>query len=175
MSFLVQFLRSRRGVPEVVRTLHLPAATAAGALNIAKTRVGAASWPMRITALRVMDDGGRTLIEWLVPKEAPLPTVDTVSMAAQHRMAVTTTSPARLPLAKVDTERPDHQSFEIGQAVTYATDAQPDIWRGGFDIMGRSRSDDTQRYRIRSADEKSDRNVRERNLREDLGARTRGQ
>ena len=31
MTFLVQFIRSRRGVPEVVRTLHLAAAEGASA------------------------------------------------------------------------------------------------------------------------------------------------
>jgi hypothetical protein len=88
MSFLVQFLRFQRSVPEVVRTLHLQqATTGAEALDVAKSRIGPGSWPVRIDALRVMDDGGRTLIDWLVPEEPPSRPVDAVSEAAQRRMA----------------------------------------------------------------------------------------
>jgi len=87
MTFLVQFLRFRRGVPEVIGTHQLPAASAAEALEIAKTRVGAGSWPVRTEALRVMDDGGRMLADWLVPESQPSPAVDTLRFAAQQRMA----------------------------------------------------------------------------------------
>ena len=67
MTFMVQFLRFRRGVPEVVRTLQLAATEESMALAQAKTLVGTASWPTRTDALRVLDDGGRTLINWAVP------------------------------------------------------------------------------------------------------------
>ena len=67
MTFLVQFIRFRRGVPEVIRTLQLAAADGSSALARAKSLVGTASWPMRTDSLRVMDDGGRTLINWIVP------------------------------------------------------------------------------------------------------------
>jgi len=67
VTFMVQFLRFRRGVPEVVRTLHLAATEESMALAQAKTLVGTASWPTRTDALRVLDDGGRTLINWAVP------------------------------------------------------------------------------------------------------------
>ena len=67
MTFMVQFIRLRRGVPEVVRTLHLAATDEATALAQAKSLVGTASWPTRTDALRVLDDGGRTLLNWVVP------------------------------------------------------------------------------------------------------------
>ena len=67
MTFMVQFIRLRRGVPEVVRTLHLAATDEATALAQSKSLVGTASWPTRTDALRVMDDGGRTLLNWVVP------------------------------------------------------------------------------------------------------------
>ncbi len=73
-TFMVQFLRFRRGVPEVVRTLHLGAAEESAALAQAKSLVGTASWPTRTDALRVMDDGGRTLINWVVPVATAQPT-----------------------------------------------------------------------------------------------------
>jgi hypothetical protein len=67
VTFMVQFIRLRRGVPEVVRTLHLAATEESAALAQAKSLVGTASWPTRTDALRVMDDGGRTLINRTVP------------------------------------------------------------------------------------------------------------
>ena len=74
MTFLVQFIRFRRGVPEVIRTLHLAAAEGSSALARAKGLVGTASWPMRTDGLRVMDEGGRTLINWIVPVAPAQPT-----------------------------------------------------------------------------------------------------
>ena len=95
MSFLVQFLRFRRGVPEVVRTLHFQIGNSEEALQAAKARMRAGGWPARTDALRVMDAGGRTLIDWLAPA-APLPPyVDTVSQAAQQRMAPRAVVPCR--------------------------------------------------------------------------------
>ena len=74
MTFLVQFFRFRRGVPEVIRTLNHAAENAEAALAGAK-RVVAGSGPSRTEAIRVMDDGGRTLIDWRMPVETvrPLP------------------------------------------------------------------------------------------------------
>jgi len=132
MSFLVQFLRFRRSVPEVVRTLHLQqAATGAEALDIAKSRIGPGSWPVRINALRVMDDGGRTLIDWLVPEEPPSRPVDAVSQAAQHRMAGREPEFAASRRVLADTAETDRATFEIGQPVTYASDVRPEAWKGG--------------------------------------------
>ena len=56
MTFLVQFIRFRRGVPEVVRTLPIAAADGIAALEHVKGRVGTGSWPMNADALRVMGD-----------------------------------------------------------------------------------------------------------------------
>ena len=55
MTFLVQFIRFRRGVREVVRTLPIAAADGVAALERAKGRIGTGSWPMNTDALRVMD------------------------------------------------------------------------------------------------------------------------
>jgi hypothetical protein len=74
MKFMVQFIRFRRGAPEVVRTLHVAAADESTALARVKSLVGTASWPPRPDALRVMDDGGRTLINWVVPVATAQPT-----------------------------------------------------------------------------------------------------
>ena len=74
MTFLVQFIQFRRGVPEVSRTLQLAARDAAVALAEAKSRMGAGTWPRPTDALRVMDDGGRTLINWAVPGATAQPT-----------------------------------------------------------------------------------------------------
>ena len=65
--FIVQFKRLRRGVPEVIRELHVPSVDGAAALTAAQGFVGTRHWPVRTDALRVMDDGGRTLLDWTVP------------------------------------------------------------------------------------------------------------
>jgi hypothetical protein len=64
MSFLVQFIRFRRGTPEIIRTLPVAAENAQGALERARGVIGTASWPPQTEALRVMDGGGRTLLDW---------------------------------------------------------------------------------------------------------------
>jgi hypothetical protein len=65
--FLVQFKRFRRGVLEVTRTLHLPSIDGAAALAHARSLAGTRHWPAGTDALRVMDDNGRTLLDWRVP------------------------------------------------------------------------------------------------------------
>src|SRR5829696_4754370 len=67
VTFLVQFKRFRRGVPEVIRTLSLSTIDGAAALAFTKSLAGTRHWPPRTDALRVMDDGGRTLLDWTVP------------------------------------------------------------------------------------------------------------
>ncbi len=67
MSFLVQFIRFRRGTPEVIRTLSVAAEDAQDALTRARSVIGTASWPSQTEALRVMDSGGRTLLDWKMP------------------------------------------------------------------------------------------------------------
>lgn len=73
MRFLVQFKRFRRGVPEVIGTLPIAAADGAAALAFARSLAGMRRWPTRTDALRVMDDGGRTLLDWNVPVAAAEP------------------------------------------------------------------------------------------------------
>src|SRR5687768_1517508 len=77
MTFLVQFIRFRRGVPEAIRTLSFASADAANALARAKALIGRGSYPVRTEALRVMDNGGRTLVDWTVPVAAEQPTAYT--------------------------------------------------------------------------------------------------
>ena len=67
MKFLVQFKRYRRGVPEVIGTLPIAATDGAAALVLAQSLAGVRRWPPRTDALRVMDEGGRTLLDWTVP------------------------------------------------------------------------------------------------------------
>ena len=71
--FIVQFKRLRRGVPEVIRELHVPSVDGAAALAAAQGIVGTRHWPVRTGALRVMDDGGHTLLDWTVPTGIPQP------------------------------------------------------------------------------------------------------
>jgi hypothetical protein len=73
MTFIVQFRRLRRGVPEVIRELHVPSVDGAAALAAAQGLVRTRHWPARTDALRVMDDGGRTLLDWAVPAGIPHP------------------------------------------------------------------------------------------------------
>jgi hypothetical protein len=77
MTFLVQFLRIRRGVPEVVLTLGIDGADGPAALARAKGLLGTRSWPTRTDALRIMDEGGRTVIDWLVPMRTELSALST--------------------------------------------------------------------------------------------------
>ena len=67
MTFLVQFKRFRRGVPEVIRTLSLSTIDGAAAMTFARSLAGTRHWPPRTDALRVIDDSGRTLLDWVVP------------------------------------------------------------------------------------------------------------
>lgn len=67
MAFLVQFKRLRRGVPQVIRTLPFDSPDQAAALADAKGLAGTRHWPVLTDALRVMDEGGHTLLEWTVP------------------------------------------------------------------------------------------------------------
>jgi hypothetical protein len=73
MTFLIQFKRFRRGVPEVIGTLPIAAADGPAALAFARSLAGMRRWPTRTDALRVMDDGGRTLLDWIVPVAAAQP------------------------------------------------------------------------------------------------------
>jgi len=178
MTFLVQFKRYRRGVLEVIGTLPVAAADGAAALAFAQSPAGMRRWPVRTDALRVMDDGGRTLFDWTVPVEIAQPVIYSPS-----RVPTKATGKEPRPAPVVTAERSKEGSsrsalgqhrFAVGQAVSYAEDGQPEIWKGGYEIV---RLDDPCRepqYAIRSVDQSYDRIVHEHELREDLGARTRG-
>jgi hypothetical protein len=67
MTYLVQFIRFRRGAREVLRTLSVQAADGPHALARVVSRAGTRTWPRNTDALRVMDDCGRTVLDWIVP------------------------------------------------------------------------------------------------------------
>ncbi|MET0529835.1 MAG: hypothetical protein ABW003_16135 [Microvirga sp.] len=67
MSFLVQFKRLHRGVPQVIRTLAFDGPDQTAALDGAKRLAGTRHWPVFTDAVRVMDDSGHTLLDWPVP------------------------------------------------------------------------------------------------------------
>ena len=178
MRFLVQFKRFRRGVPEVIGTLPIVAADGAAALALVRSLAGMRRWPTRTDALRLMDDGGRTLLDWTAPVAAAEP-VSYVPTSTPGK--ATGDVPRRAPPRVA--EHPEENQlmpasgehlFAVGQAISYAEDGQPESWKGGYEII---RLDDPQReplYAIRSADQSYDRIVHEHELREDLGARSRG-
>ena len=178
MTFLVQFKRLRRGVPEVVRTTSFAAVDGAAALAHARSLAGTRYWPVGTYALRVMDDRGRTLLEWTVPPVTVHPSTSVLRPAPAEP-----TNDKLQPEPPIATDNPEESPskpalgrhlFAVGQPVSYGEDGRPDIWKGGYEIV---RLDDPLhelRYAIRNADQSNDRIVHERELREDLGARSRG-
>ena len=70
MIFTFQFVRFRRGVPEVIGQRRCEAADDAAALARAKTLVGPSDWPSTAEAVRVLDDGGRTLADWRIEESS---------------------------------------------------------------------------------------------------------
>jgi hypothetical protein len=171
MTFLVQFKRLRRGVPEVIRTLHLETVDSSAALARVQSLAGTHHWPLGTDALRVMDDGGRTLCDWTVPAAFPQPSPNTRLSAksavfgASEMLETGITRADKLPAPHV---------FAVGQPVSYAEDGQPDTWEGGYEIIRLEELIDEPQYVIRSADQSYNRIVHEHELREDLGARVRG-
>lgn len=178
MRFLVQFKRFRRGVPEVIGTLPIAAADGAAALTFARSLAGMRRWPPRTDALRVMDDGGRTLLDWTVPVAAAEPvTYAPASAPAKPSGDVPHRTPPRVAKHSQEsrsTPLSGKHLFAVGQAVSYAEDGQPETWKGGYEIVRLDDPRDEPQYAIRSADQSYDRIVHEHELREDLGARARG-
>jgi hypothetical protein len=176
MNFLVQFRRMRRGVSEVIRTVPVSALDGPGALARARSIAGTRFWPPRTDALRVMDDGGRTLIDWIVPVE-PLHSIAT-SLQGTSRRHIPRATRAILPLESdigLLALTPHVHMFDVGQAVTYAEDGKAEVWEGGYEIVALyGVRDKDPRYAIRNADQSYERIVREHELRENLGARERG-
>jgi len=178
MRFLVQFKRFRRGVPEVIGTLPIATTDGAAALALAQSLAGMRRWPPRTDALRVMDEDGRTLLDWTVPAATvqsvtytPTPVPVKPSGDAPRR------APPRMaehPQGSRSTPASGEHLFAVGQAVSYAEDGQPETWKGGYEIVRLDDPRDEPQYAVRSADQSYDRIVHEHELREDLGARGRG-
>jgi hypothetical protein len=61
----------------------------------------------------------------------------------------------------------------VGEPISYAEDGQPEIWKGGYEIVRLDDGRDEPQYAIRNADQSYDPIVHEHELREDLGARVR--
>jgi hypothetical protein len=178
MKFLVQFKKYRRGVPEVIGTLPISATDGAAALAFAQSLAGMRRWPPRTDALRVMDEGGRRLLDWTVPAATTQPVANAPAPVpitpAGKELRPTPPMRAEQPEESPTTRSTGYHRFAVGQAVSYAEDGQPEIWKGGYDIV---RLDDPRaepQYAIRSADQSYDRIVYEHELREDLSARVRG-
>ena len=66
MIFVFQFVRFRRGVPEVIGQRRCEAPDKTAALARAKTLVGTSDWPSTAEAVRVLDDGGRKVSDWRI-------------------------------------------------------------------------------------------------------------
>jgi hypothetical protein len=64
MIFTVQFVRFRRGVPEVMAERRCMASDGAAALTRARALVGTSDWPSRAEAVQILDDGGRKVSNW---------------------------------------------------------------------------------------------------------------
>jgi len=178
MTYLVQFKRLRRGVMEVIRTIPIEGADSTAALEDAKGLAGTRHWPARTGSLRVMDESGHTLLDWTVPGPPDHPVA-----ALRARIHATRTGGKRSPAPSIAPRRSEvsrfypaqgHHRFAVGQAISYAEDDKPEIWRGGYEIVGLDDPRREPQYTIRSADQSHDRVVREHELREDLGARVRG-
>lgn len=178
MKFLVQFKKYRRGVPEVIATLPIAAADGAAALALVQSLAGKRRWPTRTDALRLMDDGGRTLLDWTVPAASAQPVTSSPSrVSTKPAGKVPRPAPLMMPEQPEEsaTTRPTgRHRFAVGQAVSYAEDGQPEIWKGGYEIVRLDDPRNEPQYAIRSADQSYDRIVHEHELREDLGARARG-
>jgi hypothetical protein len=178
MTFLIQFKRLRRGVPEVIGTLPIAAADGPAALAFARSLAGMRRWPSRTDALRVMDDGGRLLLDWIVPVATAQPVTSApTSVPAKPSGDAPRRAPPRMAKHSDEsrsTPTSGEHLFAVGQAVSYAEDGQPETWKGGYEIVRLDDPHSGPRYAIRSADQSYDRIVHEHELREDLGARGRG-
>jgi hypothetical protein len=73
MIFIFQFVRFRRGVPEVIGERRCEAPDDTAALARAKTLVGTSDWPSTAEAVRVLDDGGRRTADWRIGESSASP------------------------------------------------------------------------------------------------------
>ena len=171
---IVQFLRFRRGVPEVVSTRTYSGTDEHSALDSVMALRGSRLWPAQTEAIRILGESGRTLMQSML---APLTRVlGRTSPDLPEKRAAPTDLAATPPSSSVTlVTRTARQGFEVGQAVSYAKGGLPEFWAGGFEIVGLHAADKggTQ-YAIRNAEESADRVVQQHELCEDLGARGRG-
>jgi hypothetical protein len=171
---LMQFLRLRRGVSEVVHTVDFEGdASAVLAEGVRLVRRG--RWPARADGLRALDQCGRTLMKWDIRVDAVQPSSSLLAAASNRG---TIEAPTR-PLPVFNHERGvlpvGSHHFDVGQPVSYADDGEPDIWKGGYEIIELSvPTDHEPQYVIRNANDTYNLVVQEHELREDLGARLRG-
>ena len=173
MAF-VQFFRLRRGVSEVVHTVDVDG-DASAALVEGSRLVRRGRWPARADGLRAIDDCGRTLMHWNVPFAADQPRSVLVAIASKIGNADEPSIPRPTELPACDVLAGGSHHFDVGQPVSYADDEQPDLWMGGYEIIGLCDPEDHERqYVIRNANDSYNLIVQEHELREDLGARHRG-
>lgn len=120
----------------------------------------------------------RTLLDWTVPVAAAQPlTPSPTPVPANPTGKEPRTAPqiaAEQSEESSSTPTLGQHRFAVGQAVSYAEDGQPEIWKGGYEIVRLDDPRDEPQYAVRSADQSYDRIVHEHELREDLGARARG-
>jgi hypothetical protein len=172
---LMQFLRLRRGVSEVVYTIDfagdVSAVLAEGARLVRRGR-----WPARADGLRAVDQCGRTLMRWEVAADIDQPSSALLAAASDRGTVEEPTMPrhSRDHLKGGVFPRGAHH-FDVGQPVSYADDDEPDTWKGGYEIIELPvPADHEPQYVIRNANDTYNLVVQEHELREDLGARLRG-
>jgi hypothetical protein len=171
---IVQFLRFRRGVPEVVSTRTYSGTDEHSALDSVMALRGSRLWPAQTEAIRILGESGRTLMQSMLTTPSTV-LRGTSPDLVQKGPASTDLAIARPSASVTLVTRTARQGFEIGQAVSYAKGGLPEFWAGGFEIVGLHAADKggTQ-YAIRNAEESCDRIVQQHELCEDLGARGRG-
>ena len=172
---LMQFLRLRRGVPEVVHTIDFDGdASAVLAEGTRLARKG--RWPARADGLRAVDQCGRTLMRWEMAAAADQPSSALLPAVSDRGNVEEPTTPRPLgDFLKAGILPGGSHHFDVGQPVSYADDDEPDIWKGGYEIIELPiRADHEPQYVIRNASETYNLVVQEHELREDLGARLRG-
>jgi hypothetical protein len=125
MTFLVQFKRLRRGVPEVIRTLHLETVDGSAALARVQSLAGTHHWPIGTDALRLMDDTGRTRCDWTVPAAFPQPSPET--RLSPRAAAVGASEMSETGITRADKRLARHL-FAVGQPASYGEDGQPDTF-----------------------------------------------
>jgi hypothetical protein len=73
MIFILQFVRFRRGVPEVIGERRCEAPNHTAALARAKGLVGTSDWSSTAEAVRGLDDGGRRTADWRIGESSASP------------------------------------------------------------------------------------------------------